>query len=210
MVWGSAAYRLASRANRQLRIVGGCLNHSCIWQLYCRILLVMRIVPRLQKDAIALYHALNELIRIYQFRDRDRICCHDISITQCHGLEGLVHHGPLMLNELADYLHLDKSTTSRVVDSLERKGYATRLVHPDDSRALMLKATPAGLRLHRLIMDEIVEEEEDVLSDLSAEVRRALPGVLRKLAEAAANRSKRSNSACSPASGENQALGEKK
>jgi MarR family 2-MHQ and catechol resistance regulon transcriptional repressor len=170
----------------------------------------MRTATRLQKDAIALYHALNELVRIYQFRDRDRICCHDISITQCHGLEGLVHHGPLMLNELADYLHLDKSTTSRVVDSLERKGYATRLVHPNDSRALELKATPAGVRLHRLIMDEIVEEEEDVLSDLSAEVRRALPGVLRKLAQAAENRSKRSNSRCSAASGENQAVGAKK
>ena len=171
----------------------------------------MGTVPRLQKDAVALYQALNELIRIYQFRDRDRICCHDISITQCHGLEGLVHHGPLMLNELANYLYLDKSTTSRVVDSLERKGYVTRLVHPDDSRALELKATPAGVRLHQLIMDEILEEEEGLLSDLSAEVRRALPGVLRKLAQAAANRGKRSNVGCSAASAkENQAMGAKK
>jgi MarR family transcriptional regulator, 2-MHQ and catechol-resistance regulon repressor len=156
--------------------------------------------PKLQKDALALYHALNELIRVYQFRDRDRICCHDISITQCHGLEGLVHHGPLMLNELADYLYLDKSTTSRVVDSLELKGYVSRLVHPDDSRALELKATPAGVRLHQLIRDEILEEEEGVLSDLSAEVRRALPGIVRKLAQAAANRGKRSNVGCSAAS----------
>jgi MarR family transcriptional regulator, 2-MHQ and catechol-resistance regulon repressor len=171
----------------------------------------MRTIPRLEKDAIALYHALNELIRIYQFRDRDRICCHDISITQCHGLEGLVHHGPLMLNELANYLYLDKSTTSRVVDSLERKGYVTRLVHPDDSRALELKATPAGVRLHQLIMDEIVEEEEGLLSDLSAEVRRSLPEVLRKLAQAAANRGKRSNVGCSAAwAEENQAMGAKK
>ena len=167
----------------------------------------MRTMRRPQKDAVALYHALNELIRIYQFRDRDRICCHDISITQCHALEGLVHHGPLMLNKLADYLHLDKSTTSRVVDSLERKGYATRLVHPDDSRALELKATPAGVRLHQVVMAEILKEEEGVLSDLSAEVRRALPGVLRKLAQAAANRSKRSNSGCSAASAENQVIG---
>jgi MarR family transcriptional regulator, 2-MHQ and catechol-resistance regulon repressor len=169
----------------------------------------MRTVPRIEKDAIALYHALNELIRIYQFRDRDRICCHDISITQCHGLEGLVHHGPLMLNQLADYLRLDKSTTSRAVDSLEEKGYVTRLVHPDDSRALALKATPAGIRLHQRIMDEILEEEEDVLSDLSTEVRRALPGVLRKLAQAAANRGKKSNVECSAVSA-GEAMGAKK
>jgi DNA-binding MarR family transcriptional regulator len=77
---------------------------------------------RLERDALALYHALNGLIRIYQFRDRDRICCHGISIAQCYGLEALVQDGPLMLNELASYLYLDKSTTSRVVDELERKG----------------------------------------------------------------------------------------
>lgn len=162
---------------------------------------------RLEKDTIALYHALNELIRIYQFRDRDRICCHDISITQCHALEELVHNGPLMLNELGDYLHLDKSTTSRVVDSLERKGYAVRLVHPKDSRALELKATCAGARLHRRIMDEILEEEEGVLSGLSAEVRRALPGVLRKLAQAATNRSKMLSARCSAASAARQVMG---
>jgi MarR family 2-MHQ and catechol resistance regulon transcriptional repressor len=167
----------------------------------------MRSVERLRRDAVALYHALNELVRIYQFRDRDRICCHGISITQCHGLEGLVHHGPLILNELADYLHLDKSTTSRVVDSLEQKGYATRLVHPDDSRARELKATRAGVRLHQLIMGEILQEEEIVLSELSPAVRRALPGVLSKLAQAASNRSKRSNAGYSVASAENQVIG---
>lgn len=171
----------------------------------------MGTAPRLQKDAIALYQALNELIRVYQFRDRDRICCHDISITECHGLDGLAQYGPLMLNELANYLYLDKSTTSRVVDSLERKGYVTRVVHPDDSRALQLKATPAGNRLHRQIMDEILDEEEGVLSDLSVGVRRALPGVLRKLAQAAANRGRGSNVGCSAALvKENQALGAQK
>jgi hypothetical protein len=55
-----------------------------------------------------------------------------------------------------------------------------------------------------------LEEEEAVLSDLSVEVRRALPGVLRKLTQAAANRSKRPNVGCSSASAENQAIGAKK
>ena len=37
----------------------------------------------LQADAETLHAALSELVRVYQFRDRDRICCHDISVTQC-------------------------------------------------------------------------------------------------------------------------------
>jgi len=145
----------------------------------------------LERDALALYHALNGLIRIYQFRDRDRLCCHGISIAQCYGLEALVQDGPLMLNELASYLYLDKSTTSRVVDALERKGYVRRLANRKDARALRLQATAAGRRLHGQIMGEILVEERKLLSDLPAEVRRVLPRVIRKLATAAASRVQR-------------------
>jgi hypothetical protein len=31
--------------------------------------------------------------RVYQFRDRDRICGHDISVTQCHALDVLILRG---------------------------------------------------------------------------------------------------------------------
>src|SRR6185295_7416015 len=74
-------------------------------------------------DATALHEALSELVRVYQFRDRDRICCHDISVTQCYALEALLRRGPSGLNELAQELYLDKSTASRVVAALQRKGY---------------------------------------------------------------------------------------
>src|SRR4026209_916514 len=56
---------------------------------------------RLEADAGALHEALTELVRVYQFRDRDRICCHDISVTQCYALDALLRRGPSGLNELA-------------------------------------------------------------------------------------------------------------
>ena len=65
--------------------------------------------------------AVADLVRVYQFRDRDRICCHDVSVTQCYALETMVEHGPLRLSALADRLFLDKSTTSRVVSTLVRR-----------------------------------------------------------------------------------------
>ena len=77
----------------------------------------------LDRDAAALQAAVAELVRVYQFRDRDRICCHDISVTQCYALETLVEHGPMRLSALAERLFLDKSTTSRVVGALVKKGY---------------------------------------------------------------------------------------
>src|SRR5690606_19371219 len=113
-------------------------------------------VTQLARDAAALQRALSDLIRVYQFRDRDRICCHDISVSQCYALEALVERGPLTLNDLAAHLYLDKSTASRVVDGLERKGLARRGAHPQDGRAVLLSATPAGARLCRRIQGELV------------------------------------------------------
>ena len=55
----------------------------------------------LDRDALALHQAVADLVRVYQFRDRDRICCHDVSVTQCYALETIVEHGPLRLSALA-------------------------------------------------------------------------------------------------------------
>ena len=81
----------------------------------------------LERDAEALHEALSGLVRLYQFRDRDQICCFDVSVPQCYGLEALVQEGPLTLGELASRLYLEKSTASRVVDALERKGWCRLL-----------------------------------------------------------------------------------
>jgi MarR family 2-MHQ and catechol resistance regulon transcriptional repressor len=142
----------------------------------------------IERDAAALHEALSGLVRLYQFRDRDQICCFDISVPQCYGLEALVRHGPLTLGELADRLYLEKSTASRVVDALERKGYVTRAPHPGDRRALQLKVTPAGRRLVERIRASLVEEARAVLEDLSPAFRHEAARFLTRLTTAAAER----------------------
>lgn len=144
--------------------------------------------PRLGADARALHRVMSDLLRLAQFRDRDRICCHDISVTQCYALETLVQRGPSTLAALAEALLLDKSTVSRVVDALERKGYAVRRPHPDDRRALLLEPTVAGRRLHARIDADLVHEMEHVLADFPAEVRQGMTRLLGRLARASAAR----------------------
>lgn len=141
----------------------------------------------LDRDVRAFYDALSELVRVYEFRDRDRICCYDVSVTQCYALETLARRGALTLNELAAHLYLDKSTTSRVVDALERKGYVARGPHPQDGRALQLEATPAGRTLHGRIETDILDEERRLLAGFSPEVRQAMAQLLGRLARAAAS-----------------------
>jgi MarR family 2-MHQ and catechol resistance regulon transcriptional repressor len=143
--------------------------------------------PGLERDTEALYDALSELVRVYQFRDRDRICCYDVSVTQCYALEALVRRGGMTLNDLAAQLYLDKSTASRVVDALERKGYMTRLPHPEDRRAVLLEATTGGRVLEGKIRDSILAEERNLLASFAPEVRQAMTQLLRQLARATAN-----------------------
>jgi MarR family transcriptional regulator, 2-MHQ and catechol-resistance regulon repressor len=143
----------------------------------------------LERDTRALYDAVSDLVRLVQFRDRDRICCHDVSVTQCYGLESLVRRGPLSLGALAAELYLDKSTTSRVVDALERKGYARRDPDPDDARGVRVSATAEGRKLHGRIEGNILREERAILESFPPDVRRSMTELLRRLVGAMASRS---------------------
>jgi MarR family transcriptional regulator, 2-MHQ and catechol-resistance regulon repressor len=148
------------------------------------------------RETLAFHRALTDLVRVYQFRDRDRICCHDISVTQCYALDALARRGALTLNELAAELYLDKSTASRVADGLERKGYLTRRPHPESRRSVLLAATPAGAALHRRIERAIVAEEAKLLADFAPGVRREMTRLLGALAAAAAARVDTSGGTC--------------
>src|ERR671922_2698266 len=114
----------------------------------------------LDRQAKELHETLTEFVRLYQFRDRDRICCHDVSVTQCYALETLVQHGPMRVNALAERLFLDKSTTSRVVNTLVRKGYVEQRADISDGRATTLHATRQGQRLYARIAEDLVQQQK--------------------------------------------------
>lgn len=142
----------------------------------------------LKDDTIRLHRALTDLIRVYQFRDRDRICCYDVSVTQCYALEALVEHESLTLNGLAAHLYLDKSTASRVVDALEKKGYVERGEDVADRRSLKLEPTATGRSLVTRIRADILAQEEQLLANFSSEVRQSMAKLIAQLAAAAAQR----------------------
>jgi MarR family transcriptional regulator, 2-MHQ and catechol-resistance regulon repressor len=163
----------------------------------------------LSRDAIALTNAVAELVRVYQFRDRDQICCHDISVTQCYALEALVQHGPMRSTALAARLYLGKSTTSRVVTTLVRKRYVEQRSDPADGRAVTLRVTGAGRALYERINDDLVEQQKALLADLDPDLRAGVTRVISRLARAADARFRNGGSvgacACPPQDSENPA-----
>jgi MarR family transcriptional regulator, 2-MHQ and catechol-resistance regulon repressor len=144
--------------------------------------------PVLQRQVEAFHEALSEFVRAYLLAERDQICCHDISLTQCYTLEALLRRGPSTLNALAGELRLDKSTASRVVATLQRKGYVGRAQHPGDARAVLLDVTPTGRRLHDRIRADRIAERTELLAGFAPEVREGIADVMHRLAGATRRR----------------------
>jgi DNA-binding MarR family transcriptional regulator len=148
-------------------------------------------VPRargIKADAAGLYAAMTSLLRVYQFRDRDRSGYRRVTITQVYVLECLARRGPLTLNALAAEMRLDKSTLSRVVDTLERKRFAGRRQNSADGRSVLLAATARGLRQYHLVERDLIAENARVLARFPARSRRLLIQLILAMTDAAAQR----------------------
>jgi len=68
---------------------------------------------------------------------------HDLSLTQVRVL-GILRDRTLRMADLADYLGLERSTLSGLVDRAERRGLLARRRAADDGRAIEVGMTPAG------------------------------------------------------------------
>jgi DNA-binding MarR family transcriptional regulator len=71
---------------------------------------------------------------------------HDLSLTQLRVL-AILRDRRLRMSELADYLGLDKSTISGLVDRAEKRGLLQRAPNPADGRATDVFLTAEGLQL---------------------------------------------------------------
>lgn len=139
-------------------------------------------------DAEQLYEALSHLVRVYQFRDRDRICCEGLSVTQCYALEHVIKAGPVRVQSLASELFLDKSNASRLVDSLAKQGLVRRVPDATDGRALAITVTQEGTDLYENIRSDLVSEARNLEFELSKEARDGAIEMLRRFANATEQR----------------------
>ena len=150
----------------------------------------------LAADAGALSQAFSELIRVIQFRDRDRACCHGLTVSQCYGLKAVCEAGSMSVNELAGALYFEKSTASRLANGLEQAGLVERHRDPEDRRALQLIATAAGLEAYRAIETDLRNEYAALLEDFDPEVRSGVRKLVVSLTRVAASRVEAEGGSC--------------
>jgi MarR family transcriptional regulator, 2-MHQ and catechol-resistance regulon repressor len=151
----------------------------------------------LKRQAERMYAVFAELVRRYQFRDRDQVCCHGLSVSQCYTLQLLAEAGAGTMSRLAAEIYLDVSTATRVVDQLVARGLASRVNDPHDRRVCRVRITKAGQALLARVQAEIVAEYEAVLKNVPAGSRKAVIDALSRLLTAFKNRRGSAKDRCS-------------
>ena len=139
----------------------------------------------LESDAAAVFDVMTELLRIYQFRDRDRANAHGVTVTQSYALGVILKRREITAKALAYELALEKSTVSRLVEAMTERGMIERASNPDDARSVLLRPTPLGRRLYDAGRRDIVRENMGALQGLSGAERATFIETVKRFTEAA-------------------------
>ena len=125
--------------------------------------------------------AILALARRYQLRDRDRVCRHGVTVSQCYALEAIVAADGLRVTELARALGLDKSTASRVAESLCAAGLARYGDETGNRRAKRVLATRKGRAIAERIHQEIRDEHRRAFEPFDAAAIETCAAMIRAL-----------------------------
>jgi len=140
-------------------------------------------------DAIDLHSALNQLVRVYQFRDHDKIqtCCEGLSVNQYYVIDMLIEDGTAGIIDLTKRLYLNKSSISRIVDQLVDQGYIEKQESPTDGRAIRLNITEKSMAIHKQITESEIKDLNLKLKKINPRVSRAAINLISGLAIDAKN-----------------------
>jgi MarR family transcriptional regulator, 2-MHQ and catechol-resistance regulon repressor len=136
-----------------------------------------------------LSRAVTDFAKHYQLRDRNRACRFGLTVGECYALEAIAGSGGIAVTPLARALGVNKSTASRVADSLAGKGLVRHAPDPAHHRGKRVLPTPAGRRRLATIDAQIRAEHRLVFAGFSPQARQHCLAILTALSRAARGRS---------------------
>jgi DNA-binding MarR family transcriptional regulator len=106
-----------------------------------------------------------------------------LHVRQIEILEILYNHPDMRLTpaQLADEVHLTRSTMTGNLDSLQKKGFIKRESHPDDRRMLLIKLTQEGIDFCKKTMPQRYAHVLRIMKGLSDDERKNLREIFKKL-----------------------------
>ena len=121
---------------------------------------------------------LSRLSLAFIHLERSGKCCEGLTLTQCHTLDVLSKNGDLTMNELSRRMGLAKSTMSRVVNTMVRKGWLERERDCGDKRLVSVRMTSEGNKMMKKMNGSSREYVQRILKSLPPE---KIPQVIESL-----------------------------
>ena len=120
---------------------------------------------------------LMEFVRAFGLHHIDRTPCgQPVSVSEAHALSDIAGHQPLTAGELAKRLRLEKSTVSRIIAQLQRRGWVDRTPRAEDRRVALLTLTPNGQKAQAALAEARQEHFASLLNRIPPAER---PAILR-------------------------------
>ena len=104
----------------------------------------------------------------------------DMTSVQFAALDAIVQQPGIDQATLAATISFDRATIGGVVDRLEAKGWVQRAVSPDDRRARLLQATPAGLAQLAAVRPTVEALQAQILAPLTDAEQASFAALARK------------------------------
>jgi DNA-binding MarR family transcriptional regulator len=98
----------------------------------------------------------------------------DLSLSEMFALLALSAGAPVSQQVLAEQLHLEKSTVSRLVQHLEQRGWVRRVRDLHDTRMFRLQLSETGHEQVSRLVKSLAERHERLLAALRPDEQEAL------------------------------------
>lgn len=140
--------------------------------------------PDLDCTPMAVFGRLSRLARVVQLRLEEVFLEHGLNGGEFDVLMTLRRSGrPYQLNptELFRSMMVASGTMTHRIDQLESVGLVRRIPDPNDRRGRLVQLTPKGHELIDRVLEAHIANEHNMLRGITAEDRKALADLLRKL-----------------------------
>jgi DNA-binding MarR family transcriptional regulator len=128
---------------------------------------------------------LREVARLHLQLQRSCVAsCGDTSSTQCFILGEVFRAGPITQADLGRRLALDKSWTSRAVESLVQEGFLVKESAPGDRRTVVISLSKTGKKRYEELDRSLNIQAEQVISHIPQKQRPGIYEALRLLRDA--------------------------
>ena len=122
------------------------------------------------------FSLIGELSRALRCCQQEESFCLDLTLSQFFILHTIAGKGQIPLAELHDILAVEKSTTTRMVSPLIRRGLVVQERAKHDSRALNLSLTDQGGEIYERIWVCLAEFLDTIQKKIPAAERRKIYG----------------------------------